>query len=54
MSMSERVSILFKTAKNTKALFKTYCYQHNLTMQIELDNMLKKYLEDKGILEKGE
>jgi len=49
--MSERVSILFKTDKNTKALFKTYCYQHNFTMQIELDTMLKKYLTDKGILE---
>jgi len=52
MSMSERVSILFKTDKNVKSLFKTYCYQRNLTMQMELDSMLKKYLEDRDILEK--
>ena len=51
MSMSERVSILFKTDSANKALFKTHCYKNNLTMQIELDNMLKKYLTDKGILE---
>lgn len=51
MSMSDRVSILFKVSANIKALFKTYCYQHNLIMQIELNNMLKNYLEDKGILE---
>jgi len=52
MSMSDRVSILFKTDSNTKALFKTYCYKNNLMMQNELENMLKKYLEDKDILKR--
>ena len=50
MSMSERATIIFKTNANVKALFKTYCYQNNLTMQNELDDMVKKYLEDKDIL----